>query len=77
VGSIVQGASFSVPTLPAGDYRITFSTDIDNDGELCDAGELCGRIPSAFGSNATVPLNGSLGNLDVRLAYRTPTPPTP
>lgn len=77
VGSIVQGASFSVPSLPAGDYRITFSTDIDNDGELCDAGELCGRIPSAFGSNATVALNGSLGNLDVRLAYRTPAPPAP
>ena len=31
--------------LPAGEYSVLASTDIDRDGILCEAEDICGRFP--------------------------------
>lgn len=39
-------ASFTLPAVPAGYYKIMASTDIDNDAQLCQLGEACGAYPT-------------------------------
>lgn len=31
--------------LPVGTYTLTVGTDFNNDGNLCDPGEICGSYP--------------------------------
>ncbi len=47
------GVSVLFEDVEAGVYRIVAGTDLDNDGELCDAGELCARHPDPFSGQAT------------------------
>jgi serine protease len=39
------GQLLELSGIPRGSYRIRFTTDLDNDGEICDPGELGGSYP--------------------------------
>ena len=41
-------APFRFPAVAPGSYQLVVSTDLDNDGLLCDAGEACQRRPSVL-----------------------------
>jgi len=38
---------YTFANLPPGTYTVVAGTDMDNDGDICDAGEACGGYPSA------------------------------
>ncbi|RMF83326.1 MAG: hypothetical protein D6739_07335, partial [Nitrospirae bacterium] len=40
-----QGYAFAFDRVPAGSYYLTASSDLDGDGVLCEAGEVCGAYP--------------------------------
>ncbi|MEM9810677.1 MAG: S8 family serine peptidase [Pseudomonadota bacterium] len=62
------GGSLSGSNLPAGDYRIIFSTDLDNDGETCDPGELGGTLPGGLCESTDVlSLSGRQGTTELVL----------
>ena len=37
--------TYAFPSIPIGDYRLVASTDLDQDGVLCEDGEYCGSFP--------------------------------
>jgi len=39
--------AFSFSSVKSGTYYLVAGTDLDNDGEICDAGEACGGYPTA------------------------------
>lgn len=41
------GLDYVFPELPPGVYVLAAGTDLDDDGEICDEGELCGMYPVA------------------------------
>jgi len=41
-----DGGSFEMLDVAVGDYTLYAGTDLDNDGDLCDAGEACGAFSS-------------------------------
>ncbi len=50
-------AVVSFDGLEGGEYRLIFGTDMDNDGFICDNGELCGAFPfveSSFDTQFTL-----------------------
>ncbi len=63
-----NSTNFNFSDLPFGDYVFVYGTDIDNNGDLCDAGELCGRFPSTGSISITDDTN-----LNLPLSYAAPT----
>ena len=43
--TIAVRSSFLFHDLPVGTYTLTVGTDFNHDGNLCDAGEICGAYP--------------------------------
>lgn len=43
--SLTLAYPYQFPAVEAGSYHLVAGSDLDNDGELCDAGEACGRYP--------------------------------
>ena len=64
----VRGGTIEFPELESGEYQITFGTDTDNDGMICDEGELCGTFPiSNFGFEATFVLDQNITDAEFLL----------
>ena len=56
------GADFTLTDVSEGEYRLVFTTDMDNDGEICDAGEIGGTYPGmTCDSTQTFTLPGDEG----------------
>lgn len=71
--SINETASFTGVT--AGTYRVIFGTDTDNDGFLCDEGEICGTLPvNNQGFSAALVLNEDTSDLTFPLENVSSTP---
>jgi serine protease len=47
VDGMAGRSSFLFHDLPVGVYTLTVGTDFNNDGNLCDVGEICGAYPIA------------------------------
>jgi serine protease len=45
VSGVAVRSSFLFHDLPVGTYTLTVGTDFNHDGNLCDAGEICGAYP--------------------------------
>lgn len=52
-----------------GDYVLVASTDMDNDGEICDAGEACAAYPS-FSLREPVTFDQDLDGLEFVVSFR-------
>lgn len=62
--------AFSFQDVDAGSYRLVYGTDLDNDGTLCDAGEVCGVFPSDFSGQSTFSVSSApVEGLDAPAAY--------
>jgi len=67
------GADFTLTDVGEGDFRLIFTTDMDNDGEICDAGEIGGTYPGqACDSTETFTLPGDEGTLIEAVLERLP-----
>lgn len=63
------GDAITATDLQAGVYRFVFGTDMDNDGTVCDVGELCGAFPAApVNFNGDFELTGSLAGVSFAVA---------
>lgn len=65
--------AYSFPQVSIGEYRIRSSSDLDNDGILCELGESCGAYPllgSQISSTIVVDgVNSNLNNLDFPIGF--------
>lgn len=61
-----QGFVFDLIGLPPGAYAIYAGTDRDGDGYICDAGDLCGGLPTAAAAEP-ITLNAGERILDLEL----------
>ena len=63
------GDTITTADLPVGVYRFVFGTDMDNDGSVCDVGELCGTYPAApVNFNGDFELTGTLSGVSFAVA---------
>ena len=61
--------------LPFGRYTVVAGTDMNNDGEVCDAGELCGSYPARAVPDV-IDYKGAILNLVVQLGLNVQPPPS-
>ena len=66
---------FSLSDLPFGRYTVVAGTDMNNDGEVCDAGELCGSYPARAVPDV-IDYKGAILNLVVQLGLNVQPPPS-
>jgi serine protease len=59
---------YNFTSVPAGTYEILASTDFDNDGAVCDAGEACGGYVT-LDQPTPVVINGNTSGLDFSTGY--------
>jgi serine protease len=59
---------YSFTNVPAGTYEILASTDFDNDGSVCDAGEACGGYVTLDQLTPAV-ISGNTSGLDFSTGY--------
>ncbi|MBS1210923.1 MAG: hypothetical protein H6R19_3321, partial [Proteobacteria bacterium] len=57
--------TWSLTGIPAGNVYVTASTDLDNDGVLCESGEACGGYAN---SSQSIQITGSLSGLSFSIA---------
>ena len=55
---------YHFPVVEGGFYLLVASSDLDNDGQLCDAGEACGRYPLIGSPVAVEVIDQNLEGLD-------------
>ncbi|MEO1042934.1 MAG: S8 family serine peptidase [Pseudomonadota bacterium] len=59
------GSTVTFSALDPGNYRVLYTTDMDNDGQICDGGELGGSFPGGdCQSTDTISVIASNTNLD-------------
>lgn len=59
---------FTFAGVPAGSYYLVAGTDSDNDGFICDEGEVCGAWPT-LGVPTLVRVNDNLTGLDFTVSF--------
>ena len=62
---------YSFSDVAAGSYRITGGSDIDNDGAICQLGEVCGGYPTFNALGTVEVINTDVGGLDFIMFIRT------
>jgi len=79
VNAINGQYAYIFPSVSLGEYRIRSSSDLDNDGKLCELGESCGAYPlldSSISSTILVDgINTNLNNLDFTTGFNPNLPP--
>jgi serine protease len=65
-----ENAEFRLYDVPLGRYTVVVGTDLNNDGNLCDVGELCGSFPAGALPDS-ITYSGVLRDLVLRLALTT------
>lgn len=58
VTSADTGFRYAIPNVPAGEYFLYAGTDRDDNGQICDLGELCGAVPSVIRAETIVVTEG-------------------
>ncbi|MEO1656348.1 MAG: S8 family serine peptidase [Pseudomonadota bacterium] len=59
------GSTITFNALEPGEYRVLYTTDMDNDGDVCDVGELGGSFPGGdCDSSDTVSISANASNLE-------------
>lgn len=59
--------SYRIDDLPFGTFVVTAGTDMNNDGNICDAGEVCGVYPIR-GVPEAIEYSGVRDNVDIELS---------
>ena len=65
---------YRVIDVPAGEYRVIAGTDSDNDGFICDDGEVCGEYITRD-QPITIEVTADLTGLDFLVNYEVPVNP--
>lgn len=63
-----QTFSFDLGTIPAGDYIIRASSDLDNNGRYCELGEFCGYLEDNPNQTTRVNHQNSLDGRQIQLS---------
>ena len=61
--------SYRFDDVPAGEYRIAASTDMNNDGIICGEGEACGAFPT-LSLPESVLVDRDRSSLDFSVGFR-------